>query len=308
MNIINKLYGIRYGRSIVLIAFLMLALPFALGQKDKGDNPPIVLPGTWDVNVEVRQEAGVTSASLWWGIERVMEQLNIALTFDPATKAKKGLAYADERLAEMQVLLTQNKFAEANEAQESYDTELDNAIDNIEQIESDAETADAEKELEEVATLQTLIETHSQKVSEIKDKILVRQKDRMTEEQIANLGEVFRKISHKSQELKSRTSEKREKIKLKYKVLNEATDKEVAKVEQKIQQRIKNREDIRIEIKTETADTEKEIKIEKGKEETKIIVRSDDGSEVEIKGKAETERKVGSQVYQEIVSEPIKVK
>ena len=57
----------------------------------------------------VEQEAGVTPDNPLWGLEIVMEKIMTMLMTNQQDKINYGLQIADERLAEMEVMIKENK-------------------------------------------------------------------------------------------------------------------------------------------------------------------------------------------------------
>jgi len=57
----------------------------------------------------IEQEAGITPDSPIWKLEVAMEKIMMALTFQQKDKINYGLKIAEERLAEMKVMISKNK-------------------------------------------------------------------------------------------------------------------------------------------------------------------------------------------------------
>ena len=246
--------------TIFLFALLfVLSVPLALAQEAESEIT---------VDPQVEQEAGITASNPFWGLDRALEKISLSLTFNRASKAEKGLRYADERLAELQVLIAENNVKEISQAQQAYEQELTQVTKQAEEIESGDGASGAEDALEDVAEIQALLNAHYDKVSSIKDRILDRQGDMMSEAQINQLKEVFSDLESKAQETETQIETKRENVKLKYKVLSETTDGEVEKVEEEIEERIRKRaEEIKVENEDETREVkDDEIKIESEEE------------------------------------------
>lgn len=66
---------------------------------------------------EVEVEAGITPDSPLWGIDIAIEKIVMLLTLKPEDKANLGLQRANERLAEIQVMIQQNKTQSMNRAE-----------------------------------------------------------------------------------------------------------------------------------------------------------------------------------------------
>src|SRR3989338_5702925 len=158
-------------------------------------------------------DAGVTPDSPLWGIERALERIDLALTLNKSKKAKKGLAHARERLAEVQLMIAAKKAQHAEKAQQAHDEDLAGVEEAVDDLESDGNSDVAEEALGEVSEIRENLASHAAKVAEVKDRILARQRAKMTPEQIAHLEKVFGKIKAKAAESEQKASAKREKVK-----------------------------------------------------------------------------------------------
>lgn len=63
--------------------------------------------------------------SATYGLDRAMEAVSLALTFDRTSKAKKRLAIAEERLAESARLTQRNQTGKAGKALEAYSSQME---------------------------------------------------------------------------------------------------------------------------------------------------------------------------------------
>ena len=55
------------------------------------------------------QDAGTTPDSVFYGLDRAMESINLAATFNSAKKAEVHLRHAEERLAELKEMIEEGK-------------------------------------------------------------------------------------------------------------------------------------------------------------------------------------------------------
>lgn len=200
--------------------------------------------------------AGVSPNSLLYGLDRAMERVGMALTFDKAKRAEKSLMHAEERLAEVKAMVQAGKMDQAEKARNFHETALEDVEKNLEEIESDGEESKAESALKKVIALQDKLEAHQGKVTAVHLNILERQSETMTEDQLANLEEVFSKIEDRTDQAEQKLIQRKENIKTKYKVLSDMTDEELEKKvneietelqenrEERVQQRLKQAEGI----------------------------------------------------------------
>lgn len=162
-------------------------------------------------------EAGITPDSPFWGIDKAIERISLALTFDKAAKAKKGLAYARERLIEVKAMITEKKLEAATEAQEVHDEIMENVNEDI------AELGDSEQELAEETELEGAINEHRTLVQEI-DNIKLKIKG-LTAEQQNQLNALV--ASMESATVKVQISVRRKKDKTVMKIKTSLSDEEI---------------------------------------------------------------------------------
>ena len=73
-------------------------------------------PVSAQISVEV--QAGITPDNPLWAVDKVLEKLKLALTFDKAKKVEKRIQFAEERLAEAQEMVAKGKAEHAVKALE----------------------------------------------------------------------------------------------------------------------------------------------------------------------------------------------
>lgn len=181
-------------KKIFVITLILLIFPFVLAQES-------------DV------EAGVTQDSIMHGFDRAMERISLMLTLDKANKANKGLLHAQERLMEAQKLVEENKLEKVEKAMEQHEKSIETAKKNLEKVSNGKNEEKTNVAMEKVAKVQNKVENHYEKVTEVKNQILERQRERMSVEQIAHLEEIFNKIKEKAQEMEQNADSKKEKVK-----------------------------------------------------------------------------------------------
>lgn len=223
-------------KTIAMIATLFVAV-FAVSMVAAED---VATDGSGEQTVITAQEpeladAGVEPDSALYGLDRAMERISLALTFNKAKRAEKALKNAEERLAEVRDMVEANKLDEAEEAQKNHEKSMKEAEDDIAEIESDGDAEKSKEALEDVSKVEKEILSHSQKVALVKDTILAKMADKnMSAEKIARITAVFDKIKAKAVEVEDKSAQKKEQVKTKYKALAGKTDEEVEEVENQI--------------------------------------------------------------------------
>ncbi|MBI5072936.1 hypothetical protein HZA99_03895 [Candidatus Woesearchaeota archaeon] len=110
------------------------------------------------VQASAPQTAGVSPDNpIFWRIEIFFEDINVAVTSDPAVKVQKSLDHAEERVAEVEKMLRWNKTDAAEKALNKYDTILEKTQTVITTIDDDDKQQALKRELEINASLATYI-------------------------------------------------------------------------------------------------------------------------------------------------------
>jgi len=251
---------------IAMLAISLLVLsPFVLAHNETPSNETAleitevsVQDETVSENVEIT-DAGVSPDSVVYGLDRAIERINLALIFNKIKRAEKALLIAEERLAEVEAMIEKNKLDKAEIAQQKYKEITEDNEKTIDEIESEGDNETSAKVLRDVIGLELKAMSHREKVVFVKNRILERQSGKMTEEQIAHLREVFDKIISKASEMENKTAEKRNRIKVKHKVLAELTDEELEDFEAELKQkeRGKIKEELKEKIKNKASSGKK---------------------------------------------------
>jgi len=216
--------------TIVFAVMALIALSFAVPAVVAED--AVIADAAENVTLV---EPGISPDSALYGLDKAIERISMALTFDKAKRAEKALANAEERLAEVKAMVDANKLDKAEVAQKGHEEDVAEAEKDVEEIESDGDAEKAKKALEDVSKVQKEILTHSQKVAAVKDRILAMMAEKnMSADKIARITAVFDKIKAKAVEMENKSLQKKEQVKTKYKTLAGKTDAEVEEVESEI--------------------------------------------------------------------------
>ncbi|MFC2047573.1 DUF5667 domain-containing protein [Chloroflexota bacterium] len=78
-------------------------------------------------------DPGTTPDSPFYFMDKWGKQISLMFTFNAENKAQKALRYADERMAEINAMMAQNKIKEATKAANEYQNCLEIATKNMEQ-------------------------------------------------------------------------------------------------------------------------------------------------------------------------------
>ena len=237
---------------------------------------------TTEVEVEIEEEFGLEDLNLTeeelptttpdkpirWGLKRALERIDLALTFNKAEKAKKGLKHARERLLEVEAMVAEKKLDAAEKARDAHDRTMLRVKERIKEFE-----AEPDKELEDELELESELEEHENNAELLKLKIRI--KGELTEGQQARLDALLESFRERSGEIRVELKAKKERTKIKIKARTEKTDEEIEELIEKIEERLKIREKREQRIETLTRVIEKlEEKGEiKGLNRSKVIER-----------------------------------
>ena len=107
-------------------------------------------------NLAIAQEqestAGTAPDSIFYGLDRALESIKLALTFDHAKKAELHLKYANERLAEAQKVIGKNKEKYLERLMRDREKELIETTEEISKAKSQGKDVDAVVQKVEEAT------------------------------------------------------------------------------------------------------------------------------------------------------------
>jgi len=187
-------------------------------------------------------DAGVTPDSAFYGLERAMESLRLAFTRNGVEKVKLKIKYAEERLAETEQMIDENNTEAAEEAQEAHDDLLEEVQEDIDGLGGNGDNETSQEDLEDAVELELEAESHSEKVSRVKNRILERKMaGNMSAEQIAHLTAIFEKIISKAQEMEIKFEQKKGYFRIKYKVYSESSDEDLDEFESRVRSKFKEK-------------------------------------------------------------------
>ncbi|OVE74520.1 hypothetical protein BVX95_02310 [archaeon D22] len=205
------------------------------------------------------EEAGVTPDSFLWGVDRALEQIELAFTFGPDDKAKKGLEIAQERLLEVQAMAEEGKVEEVQRAEESHSKTIIKVKERIAQIEED----DSELELERELEIESELLEHENEIRRVKSEIDVKIKIEgdLTEEQKELLDSFLTSMENSTGEVRVEIETKKEKTKIR---IREQTGKSESEIEDEIEEKEKEKGIFRAEYEVESKvfDGESFVKLE----------------------------------------------
>lgn len=234
--------------------------------------------------VEEDIEVGVTpDQPVLWGIERAIERIELALTFNKAKKAQKGLQHARERLLEVQQMIQEKKLKHAEKAQRAHDKILKDVEENIAELGN----GDVESEFQEGIDVEKAINRHRTLVQKIGKNRL--QLKGLTAEQEERAQALFESLSGAGEKVQIRIEVKKDKTRIKIKAARGMTDEQISVLEEQVRDIVGDSAEIRARIKKIK---EKRVKIRAGDDEVEIEIEADDDEAEEDEEEVEAEIKV----------------
>jgi hypothetical protein len=171
-----------------------------------------------ELTPEEEEAAGTTPDSpIMWGLDRAMERISLALTFGKSAKAKRGLAHALERHAEIKAMIAQKRFAEAEAAQEVQAENLAEVQENVDGIDS----SDAAEDLADVEEVEAGVEELQAETEELQNEIKVKVKGQLTEDQQAKLDALIESLKDSTGKVEVKVQAKKNKVQVKVKLVEE---------------------------------------------------------------------------------------
>jgi len=203
-------------------------------------------------------DPGITPDSPFWGIDKAFEQLSLFLTTSPEAKSIKGLEIASERLAEIKVMISENKLKATIKAQEAHGKILVKVKKNINKIEEDNST----EEIKEIIEIEKELQDHKNEVDQVfgELKIKIKIEGEITPEQQALIDSILASLEGQTGEVEIEIENKKDKTKIKIKLETGKSDEEVNKDIEKLEI---DAGVSGIEVKAEIVGSQSEVKIER---------------------------------------------
>jgi len=232
-------------KTIVIVFLTLLVFGIAL-------NAPLILAQ------EILPNPGITPDSFLWSLDKVLEQISLLITTSPNEKATKGLKIAEERLAEIKVMIEENKLDAAEKAEESHGKTLAGVQENIEEIEEDNST----EEMKEVIKIEKELQDHEDEVDQVfgELKIKIKIEGVITQAQQDLIDSILASLEGQTGEVEIEIKNKKDKTKIKIKIETGKSDQEV---EDEIEKLEINAGVAGIKVKAEIVGSQSEVKIER---------------------------------------------
>ena len=223
------------------------------------------------------ETGGIGPDSIFWGLERAIERIDLLLTLDKSRKAEKGLAHAQERLLEVRAMIKANKFEAAAKAEVKHNEALERVRVRLGEIKDD----DPEVELEKRLRVERRLSEHEGKFKRFKLEVEIKIKGELNEEQKALLEALIASLSEETGRVRLKFKFEEGKLKIKLKAKLEKSDEEIEDLLKERRERFKELREEREDLMEEEEDRLKELREEREdrlKERMKEEVDSEDKS------------------------------
>lgn len=230
-------------------------------------------------------DAGITpDQPIRWGIERAIERIDLALTFNKAAKAKKGLAYARERLMEVKTMIADKKLDAAEKAKVEHGKALGKVKQDAEAIDGDL---NPEEQLQEQVDIEKEIDEQEKETSDLKEKIEKRTRIQFTDEQKAKIEALTAELSKDLGDARVKIEIKKNKVKIAIQAKTGKSAEEVKKLEQDI----RDKREKSVERLKATEEKAREA-MQKAEEKTSEVEVPEKASESMAKAQEEPEKQI----------------
>ena len=173
---------------------------------------------------ELEEDAGIGPGSRMYWFDNMGDRIRFAFAFGNVKKAQVGLEIAEEKLAEIEALEDADP-ALLDKARARYEQYIERATSHMEKVEARTEnkTGDAVERLEQ---MRNRLELHHGKAVQTKMRILARNAENMTDEQLEQLEDVFGRIENRTLKSKKQLDQKEDRLKSIYQLRTNTTEEE----------------------------------------------------------------------------------
>lgn len=217
-------------KSLTLFLIVLLSFSAVLAQDDADLDDSVDVVDSLGEDEVIDGDPGVLPDSPFWGLERALERINLALTFNSERKAEKGLNIARERILEARAMVDKDDIDSADKAREARSRVLVRIRKNIDNIEDD----DPEEELRTTLRFEARLKEQEDDINELETRIKVKIRGELTDEQRTRLDELISSFRDQNGRLEIEIENKRGRTKIKIKARREISDDELEDLEDEI--------------------------------------------------------------------------
>ncbi|MEK6834939.1 MAG: DUF5667 domain-containing protein, partial [Nanoarchaeota archaeon] len=191
-----------------------------------------LLFGLTNVNAQenvTNTDPGITPDNFLWGLDKAMDHISLLLTISPDAKASKGLEIAQERLAEIKLMVKENKIEAAQKSEEDHNSLLNVVKESISEINE----TNSSNTIKKIVKIEKELENQENEIERVNDqiKVKIKIKGTLTAEQKILLQAFLNSLDNSTQQVKLEINEKKNEVKAEIK---QETGKSKEEVEQEI--------------------------------------------------------------------------
>lgn len=172
-------------------------------------------------------DPGITPDSFLWGLDKAIDHINLLLTISPDAKASKGLEIAQERLAEIKLMVKENKIGAAKRSEEDHNFLLNIVKESVSEINE----TNSSNTIKKVIKIEKELENQENEVEKVNDQIKVKIKidGTLTAEQKNLLQAFLNSLNNSTEKAKVEINEKKNEVKAEIKQESGKNDEEIEK-------------------------------------------------------------------------------
>ena len=172
-----------------------------------------------DTSFELPDNIGITPDNPLYFLDVAIDQIRLNIASTDSEKAKIGMEIAEERLVEVKAMINQNRINDADKAQTEHDNMMKDITGRLSSNEDDDTLEKTEKELESTVEIEKRIELHKLNITEVKEKVKMRlllNKDRLSDNENANLEKVTNGLDNAISRVDLKIDEEKSRLKIKF--------------------------------------------------------------------------------------------
>ena len=163
-----------------------------------------------------------SSTNVFW------DSFRRAFTFNKEKKAEYSLRIAEKRMLKAGKFAEVGKYKQAQLMVDKHKAAMEKSEKYFEEVEANGNVDEAKLAVAKSIFMQNRIEANKERALNIKARILEKNANNMTEEQLTHLEEVFSRIEDRAEASLAKVEQRQKNLKSKYKVMSGMTDEEIS--------------------------------------------------------------------------------
>lgn len=177
---------------------------------------------------------GALPGSFFYGLDKGISNLRLALMFNQEKKAQLALKIAQKRLAEAQILAQRGKYNRSLQAEKAHKKIMKKAEKAIIKMNQEGNANKTFRDLQKITRMQAQLENHLRLISQMKMQLLSQKGQNLTQEQLNQLDNLFSSMENSSVNVSLSAQQQKENMKTRYKALKNLTNSQLNQTVEKI--------------------------------------------------------------------------